>query len=139
MAATLSGFKDVDAIFVGSLDSKETKFIVTADANAAYAAPGFLLYYRDKTLLAQAFDVKTLALKGEPVDLFSGPQYVRQVKKAPFAVSNDGLLLAQLGGPSAVGYSQAKWFDRGGKELGALGKPGIYGNVAIAPNGRTVA
>jgi eukaryotic-like serine/threonine-protein kinase len=139
MAATFSGDKDVDAIFVGSLDSKQTKFIVAADANAAYAEPGFLLYYRDKTLLAQPFDAQNLTLKGEPVDLLSEIQYVRQVKKIAFAVSNAGLLLAQGGGPGVVGYSQAKWFDRSGKELGVLDKPGVYGNVAIAPNDLAVA
>jgi eukaryotic-like serine/threonine-protein kinase len=139
MAATFSGYKDVDAVFVGSLDSKQTKFIVAADANPAYAEPGFLLYYRDKKLLAQPFDAQSLTLKGEPVDLLSEIQYVRQVKKVAFAVSNDGLLLAQGGGPGVVGYSQAKWFDRSGKELGVLDKPGVYGNVAIAPNDVAVA
>jgi serine/threonine protein kinase len=139
MAATFSGFKDVDAIFAGSLDSKGTKFIVAADANAAYADPGFLLFYRDKTLFSQPFDAKSLELKGEPADVFSAIQYVRQVKRVTFSVSNDGALLAQGGGAGVVGLSQAKWFDRSGKELGALGRPGVYGNVAIAPNGRTVA
>jgi dipeptidyl aminopeptidase/acylaminoacyl peptidase len=129
----------VDAVFVGSLDSKQTKFIVPADANPAYAEPGFLLYYRDKTLLAQPFDTQSLTLKGEPVDLLSEILYVRQVKKVAFAVSNDGLLLAQGGGPGVVGYSQPKWFDRSGKEMGVLDKPGVYGNVAIAPSDVAVA
>jgi eukaryotic-like serine/threonine-protein kinase len=139
MAATFSGRKDVDAIFVGSLDSKEKKLIVYADANAAYAPPGYLLYYRDKTLLAQPFDVKSLALKGEPADLFPGIQFARQVKKVAFSVSSGGLLLVQTGGQGAIGLSQPKWFDRNGKELGQLDKPGVYENVAIAPNGRGVA
>ena len=139
MAANFSGFKDVDAIFVGSLDSKEKKLIVKADANAAYAAPGYLVYYRDKTLLAQPFDANSMALKGEPADIFSGIQYTRQVKKVAFAVSGDGVLLAQSGGAGAVGLSQPKWFDRTGKELGELDKPGVYENVAIAPNGHRVA
>ena len=43
MAANFSGLKGVDAIFVGSLDSQEKRFIVQATANAAYAAPGYLL------------------------------------------------------------------------------------------------
>jgi eukaryotic-like serine/threonine-protein kinase len=139
LAANFSGHKDVDAIFAGSLDSKEKKFIVAAEANAAYAAPGYLLYYRDKTLLAQAFDAKSLTLKGEPTDFITGIQYARQVKKVAFSVSNDGVLLLQTGGPGAIGFSQPKWFDRSGKELGALDKPGIYENVAIAPNARGVA
>jgi eukaryotic-like serine/threonine-protein kinase len=139
LAASFSGYKDVDAIFAGSLDSKEKKLIVAAEANAAYAAPGYLLYYRDKTLLAQAFDAKSLTLKGEPTDFMTGIQYARQVKKVAFSVSNGGVLLLQTGGPGAIGFSQPKWFDRSGKELGVLDKPGVYENVAIAPNSRGVA
>jgi hypothetical protein len=56
MPANFSGLKGVDAIFVGSLDSQEKRFIVQATANAAYAAPGYLLFYHDKALLAQRFD-----------------------------------------------------------------------------------
>jgi len=79
-------------------------------------------------------------LKGEPADLFSGIQFTRQVKKVAFAVSSGGVLLAQSGGSTrAIGLSQPKWFDRSGKELGELDKPGIYENVAIAPNSRGVA
>src|SRR5262249_15240008 len=139
MAANFSGFKDVDAIFVGSLDAKEKKLIVNAEANAAYAAPGYLVYYRDKTLLAQPFDANSLTLRGEPTDIFTGIQFTRQVKKVAFAVSNDGILLAQSGGAGTIGLSQPKWFDRTGKVLGELDKPGVYENVAISPNGRGVA
>jgi serine/threonine protein kinase/Tol biopolymer transport system component len=139
MAATFSGIKNVDAIFVGSLESEETKFILEADANAAYAAPGYLLYYRDKTLLAQRFDIKNFALRGQASDLFPQVRFVRQVKRVVFAVSNDGVLLAQGGGTTALADSEPKWFDRSGKELGTLDKPGVYGNVAIAANGRSVA
>ena len=139
LAANFSGYRDVDAIFAGSLDSRDKKFIVAAGANAAYAAPGYLFYYRDKTMLVQPFDAKSLTLKGEPSDLFSGIQYARQVKKVAFCVSDDGVLLLQSGGPGAIGFSQPKWFDRNGKELGVLDNPGIYENVAIAPNGKAVA
>jgi eukaryotic-like serine/threonine-protein kinase len=52
MTPSFSGQKGVDAIFVGSLDSNERHFVIEADANAAYAAPGYLVFYRDKTLLA---------------------------------------------------------------------------------------
>ena len=42
MAANFSGQRGVDAIFVGSLDSNEKRFIVEATGNAAYAAPEIL-------------------------------------------------------------------------------------------------
>jgi hypothetical protein len=41
------------------------------------------------------------------------------------------------GGRTALAFSEPKWYDRSGKELGTLDKPRVYGNVAIAPNGRS--
>src|SRR5256885_269167 len=81
MATNFAGQKGVDAIFVGSLDSIEKRFVVEATANAAYAAPGYLLFYRDKALLAQRFDLKRFALTGEPTTILNDIQYQPQVKR----------------------------------------------------------
>jgi len=137
MAANFSGRNDADAILVGSLDSNEERFVLKAGANAAYAAPGYLVFYRDKTLLAQRFDWKQFAVSGEPTALLTDVQYLSNVKRAVFAVSNSGLLLAQGGNGAAI--SQPMWFDRNGRQLGVVGQPGVYGNVSIAPNGKSVA
>jgi len=137
MAANFSGRKGVDAIFVGSLDSNEKRFVVGASANAAYAAPGYLLFYRDKTLLAQRFDLKRFALTGEPATILTEIQDLPTVKRAVFAVSDNGLLVAQTG--NAVTLSQPVWFDRKGNEVGVVSKPAVYGNVSIAPDGKSVA
>jgi eukaryotic-like serine/threonine-protein kinase len=137
LAANFAGRKGVDAIFVGSLDSNEKRFVAEAAANAAYAAPGYLLFYRDKTLFAQRFDLKRLALTGEPTAILTEIQYQPQVKKAVFAVSDAGVLVAQTG--SGVAISQPVWFDRKGSEVGLVGNPDVYANVSIAPNGRSVA
>jgi eukaryotic-like serine/threonine-protein kinase len=40
MASNFSGTQGVNAIFVGSLDSDERRFVGEASANAAYAQPG---------------------------------------------------------------------------------------------------
>jgi eukaryotic-like serine/threonine-protein kinase len=137
MATNFAGQKNADAIFVGSLDSNEKHFVVEASANAAYAAPGYLLFYRDKTLFAQHFDLKRFALTGEARVVLTDLQYQPQVKRALFDASENGLLVAQIG--SGVALSQPVWFDRKGRELGAVGKPDVYGNVSIAPNGKSVA
>jgi hypothetical protein len=137
MAANFAGRKGVDAIFVGSLDSNEKRFVVEAAANAAFAAPGYLIFYRDKALLAQRFDVKRFALTGEAATILNDIEFQPQVKRAVFGASETGLLVAQTG--SGVALSQLIWFDRNGKELGALGKPDVFGNVSLAPNGKSVA
>ena len=137
LAADFAGQKGVDTVFVGSLDSKEKRFVIEGSANAAYAAPGYLLFYRDKTLVAQPFDLTRLALTGEPATILADVEYFPQVKRAAFAASDSSLLAAQSG--AGVIVSQPQWFDRRGKEVGAVGKPDVYGNVSIAPNGKSVA
>jgi Tol biopolymer transport system component len=138
LAANFSGRKEeVDAIFVGSLDSNEKRFVTAATANAAYAAPGYLLFCRGKTLLAQRFDLKRFALTGEPATILTEIQQLPQTGRAVFGASDDGLLVAQTG--NQIALSQLLWFDRKGNELGAVGKPDVYGNVSLAPNGKSVA
>ena len=136
-AGNFSGQKGVDAVYVGSLDSNEKRFIVEATGNAAYAAPGYLLFTREKTLLAQRFDLKGFALTGEPTAILSDIEFQPQVKNAVFAVSDNGLLIAQTG--SGVALSQPLWFDHKGNTVGMVSRPDVYGNVSIAPNGRSLA
>jgi hypothetical protein len=137
LAANFSVRKGVDGIFVGSLDSNEKPFVVEATANAAYAEPGYVLFYRDNTLFAQRFDWKRAALSGEATAILPDIQNVPQISRSVFAVSQGGLLVAQTG--NQVALSQLMWFDRKGKELGVLGKPDVYDNVSVAPNGASAA
>lgn len=129
--------KDTNAIFVGSLDSKEKIFVTKADANAAYAGPGYLLYYRDKTVFAQRFDLKKFALTEEPVAILKEIQYFPRIGRAVFSAADNGMVVAQRSGQ--VSLSQLVWFDRKGKELGVVGKPEVYANVSLAPTGKSVA
>jgi eukaryotic-like serine/threonine-protein kinase len=137
LATNFFGQKGVDAIFVGSLDSDEKRFVVEADGNAAYAAPGYLLFYRDKSLLAQRFNLKRFALTGEPTTILTDIQYQTQVKRVVFDASEHGLLVAQSG--SGIALSQLFWFNRKGVQISAVGKPEVYSNVSLAPNGKSVA
>jgi eukaryotic-like serine/threonine-protein kinase len=137
MSANFTGQKGPNAIFVGSLESNEKHRVIEASANAAYAAPGYLLFPREKTLLAQRFDLKRFIVTGEPTTILSDIQYEPQVRRAVFAVSDSGPLIAQTGGGVAV--AQPLWFDRKGKELGTAGPVDVYGNVFLAPNGKSVA
>jgi serine/threonine protein kinase/Tol biopolymer transport system component len=137
LAANFTGQKGANVVYVGALDSKEKHFVVESTANAAYAAPGYLLFYRDKTLLAQPFDLKSFALTGEATVILPDVQFLPQVKRAVFAVSDRGLLLAQSGSEAAL--SQLTWFDRKGNAQGTVGKPEVYGNVFLSPNGKSVA
>jgi eukaryotic-like serine/threonine-protein kinase len=57
-------------IYIGSLDarseSQHDQRLLGTPNNALYAAPGYLLFERDRMLMAQAFDPGRLQLLGEP-------------------------------------------------------------------------
>jgi serine/threonine protein kinase len=140
LAVNLSGRKELYSIFVGSLNSNEKRFITNARANAAYAAPGYLLFYRDQTLFAQAFDATKFQLTGEATPLLNDIQYFPRIAKAAFATTDAGLLVAQKSG--GAGTSQLLWFDRKGQQIGTAikqGTPGIYGNIFLSPNEKMIA
>jgi eukaryotic-like serine/threonine-protein kinase len=128
---------EADAIYVGAIDSNEKQFVTKASSNAAYAAPGYLVYYRDNTLFAQRFDPGTFKLKGEPVPILGEVQSLTRMGRVSFAASDGGLLVALTS--SAVSFSQLLWFDRKGNQVGVVGRPEVYANVALAPDGKSVA
>jgi Tol biopolymer transport system component len=136
-AINLSGRKDLYSIYVGSLNSNEKRLVVRAKGNAAYAAPGYLLFYRDQTLFAQQFDRKKLELSGEAVPLLNDVQFFPRISQAVYSASSAGVLVAQRNGDS--GASQVLWFDRKGQQTGIALTPGIYGNIMLSPNGRVLA
>src|SRR5262249_8790848 len=59
-------------IYVGMLGSKETKRLMTSNFEAAYSSPGYLLFMRGDSLMAQPFDPNRLALTGEPALVAEG-------------------------------------------------------------------
>ncbi|MBI3694478.1 MAG: hypothetical protein HY238_06525, partial [Acidobacteria bacterium] len=59
-------------IRAGSLDSAETRPVVAAQSNVGFAPPGFLLFARQQTLMAQAFDAGKLQVSGDPFPVSEG-------------------------------------------------------------------
>ena len=126
---------DNSAIYVGSLDSKETKLLVKVHSNALYAS-GYLLYVRDNTLVAQAFDADTLQLKGDAFPVAEQALRNPIIGRAMFSVSENGVLVMRTGG---INNNQLIWFDRAGKRLGPLTAPGGYNAPALSPDEKSVA
>lgn len=138
MAANFSGRFDKNMIYVGALDSDEKRPIVSASSNAAYADPGYLLYWRDGALVAQRFDSRSYAVSGEPHTISDEVQYFPQTDLAVFDVAGKGILAVQTGKGAAK--SQLQWFDRSGKQVGSVaGPPGAIANPGLSPDGRRVA
>jgi serine/threonine protein kinase len=136
LAANFSARPGINALFIGALDSTEKHFLVNSSANAIYVEPGYLLYLRDKTLVAQPLDLKKFALTGEPRTLNDEVLYFPQVYRAVFDASPTALV-TQIG--KGVYLSELGWFDRTGRRLSTVGKPTWYDNLQISPDGRRVA
>ena len=109
--------------------------LTKATGNPQYAAPGYLLFCREKTLYAQKFDAGKLALSGEAVPLLKDVTYLPRILHNAYAVSDTGVLVAQRG--TGLFLSRLVWRDRQGNEIGEIGKPEVYANVAIAPGNRS--
>jgi Tol biopolymer transport system component len=137
LAANFTGQLENNGIFLGSLDSQEKRLVVSTSANAAYSEPGYLLYLRDKTLVAQRFDKRRYVLSGEPHPLSDEVVYTRLVDKAVFSATSEDILVTQTG--TGALPSQLTWFDRSGKAVGTVGTPASYGNVRLSADGRRVA
>jgi len=137
LAANFAGRFDKNEIYLGTLDSNEKRPIVSASANVAYSDPGYLLYWRDNALVAQKFDARGYVLNGEVRTISDEVQYLPQIDLALFGVAGKGTLVAQTG--KGASKSQLKWFDRSGKEVGAVGPSGLFANPTLSPDGRRVA
>ena len=131
-------------IYAISLDRpKERVWIVATNRKATYlpprgGQPGYLLWMRGQTLLAQPFDASKLKLEGDPVPVVEGVASVRMASgRAAFWVSNAGVLAYRTSATSPSGA--LIWFDRQGKNLGTVGKPEQYGEIALSPDGSQIA
>jgi serine/threonine protein kinase/Tol biopolymer transport system component len=124
------------AIYVGTLDSTQTTRLLQAHSSMAYAPAGYVLFVRENTLIAQGFDADKLELKGDAFPV--AEQTVRNpiIGRAMFSVSENGVLVFRAGG---INNNQLIWFDRTGKQLGALTPPGGYNAPAISPDEKRVA
>jgi Tol biopolymer transport system component len=124
------------AVYVGSLDSKDSTRLFAASSKALYADPGYLLYHREGVLLAQPFDAKKLEVTGEPVRIADQLAYTSTGAHAAFSVSQNGVLTYR---DDSTSLQQFVWVDRTGKTLNSAGEPGRYGGFDLGPDGRQIA
>jgi hypothetical protein len=122
-------------IFVGTLDSTERVHVVESGSTNAVYAQGHVLFLRDRTLMAQPFDVRRLALNG---DAFPVAEQIQlqgiQPAQSVFTVSESGVLVYQTGAVTAG--RQLIWFDRTSKPLATVGDQATYADVALSPDGK---
>jgi Tol biopolymer transport system component len=122
-------------IKIGSIDQNEPAVaLLQADSSTTYAF-NRMLFARDQTLMAMAFDPDRRQLAGDAVPVIArvsteGSRYVSA------SVSGNGTLVYASGDSL---NTQLTWFDRAGKIVGTLGNGGIDANPSLSPDERKVA
>ena len=102
-----SSQRENQGIYVGSFDSKDKRLLVSASGSAAYVPPGYLLFVRDGTLMAERFDANRLQITGDSFSVADQVGYTLNMG-SDFSASDTGVLTYRHGGSS-----QLVWFDRG--------------------------
>ena len=131
-----NGRSEDSAIFVSAIDGSDRKLLLKADSSPLYAPPGYLLFARGTTLMAQSFDAGKLQLSGEPFPIAEQVTYNGSNSYSSVSVSENGVMVFLSGGLS---NRQLAWFDRTGKQLGPVGPPGAYNDIVLSPDGKRLA
>jgi eukaryotic-like serine/threonine-protein kinase len=125
-------------IAVGSLDSLDHKRIMESGTNAVYAAPGYLLFVRGGTLVAQPFSTSKLTLTGDAIPLAENVAINSSSFRGVFSVSSTGMLVYQVGKLSGGGW-QMQWAGRDGKAISTIQDFETFLEPAISPDGKRIA
>lgn len=130
--------RELIGLWLGSLDSKEIRRIIPGAATVRFAPPDWLIMVRNQVLVAQKINTSSLELIGDPVPIIT---QVENAVSAParFSVSANGVIVWQ---PQWSRSYQLRFFDREGKQTGAIGNPEMITGGAtprISPDGKQVA
>lgn len=123
-------------IYVSEIGSGEQRFLLQADSGALYSPPGYLLFLRGDTLMAQRFDGMSQKLRGEAFPVAVHVPSPQQFRLGFFSVSRTGMLVYATGTGESGG--QLVWVNANGEEVAMVGEPGPRG-PRLSPDGRRVA
>jgi len=124
-------------LYVGSLDSKESRKVVAASSNVAYAG-GYILYRRETSLMAQPFDLGSKTVSGDAVPILEQIRFDPGTSVANFSASTNGVLVFQHGLGSS-GAQQLNWLDITGKRLSSALEPNTAYSFRLSPDNRFAA
>jgi hypothetical protein len=121
-------------LYLGSLDGGDPVRLVEAES-FAYPVPGHLIFVRQRTLMAQAFDEANRQLLGDPVVLETGYSEGEPVGNGVFAVSRNGVFASRR---FPVVDTLLTWYDRSGQIVEEMGVPAQHDQLKLSPAGTSV-
>jgi len=124
------------AIRVSSTDSKTSKLLLNVQSFVQYAPPGYLLFQRGASLMAQSFSPRSLQLTGNAFPIAENVQINTANGRGAFTVSANGVLAYRSSGTFLD--TRLAWIDRSGKELGRIGEAGVQISPRLSQDGKRV-
>jgi Tol biopolymer transport system component len=130
-------------VYFGSLERPSERVRLAESQSAGLYAPpqsghpGYILWLRDNTLIAQPFDATRARVYGEAsaVPGAEAVSFNASINAAFFSASNQGVIVFRGGDDR----DQLTWFNRDGKVAGNVGKPERHFALRISPDGKSVA
>jgi len=120
---------------IANADGSDPLAVLDEISRVEYAPPGYLLFVREETLVAQRFDADSGKLLGEPTPVADGLG-VDAVGLADFSASRSGALAFRAG---SAGGSEYVWVDRRGSRVEPVLEGTGYSSFALSPDGRWLA
>ena len=136
-AIAADNFDDAD-ISAYSAGTGKWKTILHGGSYARYLPSGHLVYVHKGTLFAVPFDVKRLEITGQPIPIVEGLTTNTDTGGAQFSVTDSGTLM-YVAGDALRADVAIYWMDAAGKFTPIRETPGIYGDLAISPDGKRLA
>jgi serine/threonine protein kinase len=132
---------DQTGIYVSSLDGTENRRVLADESGIVFAplvrgdGRGHVLFVRDSTLMAVAFETGSAQVSGEVFPVAEDVSLTVTDGYLPATVSENGVLLyARAGGE----INQMGWYNRSGTSFDPVGPPGVVHCPSLSPNEKSV-
>jgi serine/threonine protein kinase len=137
-ALTFSNTADnYKGMYLGSLTGEAKMVAPSASSNPGYAN-GYLFYLDDKkSLRATLLDTAKGTVAGDSLVIADQVGFQPSIYWGAFSVAENGTIVYNPNVGAAL--SVLTWYDRAGKELGAVGDIGVLSNPTLSPDDSRVA
>jgi eukaryotic-like serine/threonine-protein kinase len=125
-----------NTVYLGSLDSKVSVSLLPAESNAIYAAPGYLLFFRQGSLLAQRFDPIKGQISGDAAPISQDVSLAATNARMGATVSQTGVLVHRS---ATTAVAQLQWIDRKGTVTAVVTELPSFQHLAISRDGKMAA
>jgi hypothetical protein len=125
---------DRSATYVGSLESLYDRSHLDGVTSAAVYASGYLLFVRERALVAQRFDPEKRRLEDAPIVVAANVAAPIESQGMTFSASHNVISFI-----SADTHSHLAWFDRAGQRLETLEESTDLHEPSLSPNDAQIA